>query len=280
MRLVFLLLVTIVLAACETLRAPQSGRNDRPDEQIRALLAGADVSFDAFPAPGSSPLAVHTFSYKSEHGRTPYGYGFGVSHSESKQLLWIHLIPGDYAPHHFQWMDFDGDGRHDILLYFGEEDVFQTQVIFNRLAADRFAMTNFAVGLEIDHAYAAVVETPGDGLPSLMMPSEPRGEPELETRCLSDSGMERLREIVAPEFRRISGRFSALNADDPMPEMFLFETVRFVNLRDGWWNDVTERHFEHLRWRIDTLRTLRSAVRPECSDAFERLISDLERQTR
>lgn len=286
MRRAFLLILTFALSGCQTLTLPQPARSESPDEQIKALLPGADVSFDAFSATGSASFALRTFSYKSQNRRTPYGYGFGVVKSETRQLLWIHLIPGDYAPHRIGWTDFDGDEREDIVLYFGEEEPVGTQVIFDRVAGEHFALTNFAVGLAVDDAYAVVVEDPRDSLPNLLVPVEPRPQADFENLCLSDEGRKQLREVVAPEFRRLSGRFSRLNIGGSeisgMPDMFLFEMVKFVNLRDGWWNEVTQRHLEHVRWRIATLRAIRADVDGECSGNVARLISDLvqlEQQT-
>lgn len=279
MRHAFLLILTFALSGCVTLAVPQPARSGSPDEQIKALLPGADLSFDAFTATGSASLALRTFSYKSQGRRTPYGYGFGVVKSETRQLLWIHLIPGDYAPHHLGWADFDGDNREDLVLHFGEEEPVGTQVIFDRLAVDHFALTNFAVGVSVDDAYAVVVEDPRDHLPDLLVPLEPRPHVDFENQCLSVEGRKQLREIVSREFRRVSGRFSSLNIGgsevSDTPDMFLFELVRFVNLREGWWNDVTQRHLEHLQWRVATLRAIRAEVGAECLGNVDRLISDL-----
>ena len=199
--------------------------------------------------------------------------------SESRQLLWIHLIPGDYAPHRLGWTDFDGDKREDIVLYFGEEEPVGTQVIFDRIAVEHFALTNFAVGISVDDAYAVVVEDPRDNVPDLLVPVEPRPQADFKNHCLSDEGRKQLSEIVAPEFRRVSGRFSSLNMEgseiSDTPDMFLFEMVKFVKLRDGWWNEVTQRHLEHLRWRIATLRAIRAEVDAACSGTVDRLMSDL-----
>lgn len=279
MRYALLLLLTLLVSGCETLHTPKPARSESPEEQIKALLPGVDLSFDAFAATGSSALTLETFSYKSQDRRTPYGYGFGVVKSDSRQLLWIHLIPGDYAPHHLGWADFDGDKREDLVVHFGEEEPIGTQVIFDRLAVDHFALTNFAVGLSVDDAYAVVVEDPRDNLPDLLVPVEPRPQVDFENQCLSDEGRKQLRELVASEFLRVSGRFSGLSVDgseiSDTPDMFLFELVKFVNVRDGWWNEVTQRHLEHVRWRIATLRAIRPEIGAECSGNIDRLISDL-----
>lgn len=42
-------------------------------------------------------------------------------------------------------------------------------------------------------------------------------------------------------------------------------------------NEVTQRHLEHLRWRIATLRAISAEFGAECSGDVDRLISDLVR---
>lgn len=275
--LICILLLAATASACRSGVSHSRGGGDVSQRlQLDPLLAGLDVTLHEREAPGTPRFVLRGFDYKGPQ-RARYGSGFGVFDRSSGQLLWIHLIPGDYSPHSWQWEDFDGDGRRDIFFLAGSEDVFETHIIFDRVASDRFALTNFYAGVRVDDAYAFVVEAPDELVPDLLLPLAPRPEMEFESRCLDSERGDELRRDVVIEARRIAGRFGHFAFSPDHPDIFLFERVRFVNVRDGWWADVTQRHRDHLRWRLATLRDIREEVDATCQQELDAVIAHLEK---
>ena len=265
-RFVSALGATVFLALC----LPQGGWG----QELTELLPGLSVR----PvATDSGPYVVDRFEFESQKHAWPYGTGLGIR-SSSGHVLWLLLHPGDYPPHQVHWADFDADGQQDAFFNAGFEEVFETHIYLNRIASDRFAVSNFATGFVDATVYAVVVDMDADGFPELLLPEAQTDRPEDQLNCTyyEDTA---IRREAAAEYERLAGQFDALNfryGVDTFPvfALQLDEKIRLFRLYgDARW--VTHAFPEHLRWRIGMLRRMRAGQPPECAARLDSTIEYL-----
>ncbi len=240
-----------------------------PTEQVAALLPGLRIGWQDTTLPGGVPYGLLRFGYTSEGSDWPYGTGLAVLDRTSEALVWVYQHHGSFGPHTFEWADFDGDGRQDLFLLAGFEDVFQTHIYLNRIASSQFGLSNFAIGYRNDEMYAVVMDFDGDSLPELLI-HEPRDDEDSieRIRCGGISSFDDLAAEVTAEYERLVGTFDRFNykygvASYPVINMFVTNRIRIRQLhtRNRW---VTKEFKEHLRWRLDVLDRFRSRLAPEC----------------
>lgn len=264
----------VALLGCTTASTPEVAAPPSVLEQVRRVTPGLQLSFDPARIDTSGPYALHQFSYRSR-GDWPYGEGFAVVSLKSKVVIWIYLHHGDFPPHELRWGDFNGDGKPDLFFHAGYEDVSETYVYADNVAADTFGLANFVLAYENGNVYAVVLDFEGDGQPELL-----EAEPSLDglDECASEfKEFERSSAELREEYRRLAGPFDSWNfkygvLDDPQFLLSLFERVRVVSVTRGV---ETEQIREHMRWRVRILLSAKSRLTPECGKRVDGVVAYL-----
>lgn len=263
--------VAIVTGGCTAARVTQPS----VDEQIARVTPGLKLTFEAAPTDERAPYGMRRFSYGLAQPGWPYGEGFAVFSHSTETVLWVYLHHGDFPPHEIRWADFDGDRRLDMFFHAGFEDIATTYVYVNRVAADTFGVSQFAIGYENTDVYAVVLDFDGDDRPELLVP-EPYGE---DDACASEfHEFEVSRTDVRNEYRRLASRFDDFNfkfgqPPDEYAGLSLFEKV-YVQ---GVGHSAESEHLrEHLLWRLGILRGASKQISAGCRDRVWQTISYLE----
>ena len=256
----------LILASC-TSRPPAD--TPSPTDQVASLLPGLRIAWLDSTRADSGPYGLLHFAYTSEGSDWPHGRGLAIWDRTSAAPVWIYQHHGDFGPHTFEWGDFDGDGRQDLFLLAGFEDVFQTSIYLNRIASSQFGLSNFAIGYRNDDVYTPVLDFDGDSLPELLI-TEPQGDADNIDilRCRGILGFDDLAAEIAAEYARLVGTFDRFNYRYGMSNyaginMSITDRIRILQLhpRRRW---VTREFPEHLRWRLDVLDRFRNRLAAPC----------------
>ncbi|WP_242920930.1 FG-GAP repeat domain-containing protein [Pontibacter liquoris] len=193
--------------------------------------------------------------------------------------LWQEKDSSDFPPHTFSFVDFNNDGRKDLTVLFGQEDVYGTDVYLNQ-SAKTYSKDNFKLAYQNWNDYLVIVDIDGDGVPELL-----------------DSGYEGTEHVEGPEFfltdevrERIHQKYDEIahvkganNFHFNMPNhfkvfnSFLLDSIKVVGFENGEFVDKTCRYQDYLDWRIAILKQMKSDGRND-SKRIEGLINYLEKK--
>lgn len=193
--------------------------------------------------------------------------------------IWQLKDSSDFPPHTFSFVDYNNDGRKDLTLLFGQEDVYGTDVYLNE-ASKTFSKDNFKLVHQNWNDYSVIVDLDGDGLPELLDSGNEQTE-QVETPkfFLSDE----VRKEVERKYDKIAQVKGANNFHFSMPNhfrvfnSFLMDSIKVMGFENGHFTDKTCRYNEYLDWRISLLKQMDKDSRND-KKTINGLISYLEKK--
>lgn len=220
---------------------------------------GAIESIDSIALP---PYKIIHFSFKESAQNDPWPYGSGYliadDSSPENKVIWFNLIYGDYGPHTFSWIDFDGDGDKDLYHLSGFEDVFASHLFLNQINTD--TDTAFTAVYTNELAYCALVDMDKDGIPEILNqvqildPEAPLTSTEWAYEL--ETAQNR---AIAAEYDRIVGTFDESNFNYNMPDHYkkfaigISAEVNILTVMNGRMTDVSKNYPDHFCFRNDLL---------------------------
>jgi hypothetical protein len=193
--------------------------------------------------------------------------------------IWQEKDSSDFPPHTFSFVDFNNDGRKDLTVLFGQEDVYGTEVYLNQ-SAKTFSKDNFKRAYQNWNDYLVIVDIDGDGVPELL-DSGYKGTEHVEgpEYFLTDE----VRKRVHQKYDEIAQVKGANNFHFNMPNhfkvfnSFLLDSIKIIGFEKGSFADKTCRYQDYIDWRIAILKEMKSDSRND-SKRIEDLISYLEKK--
>lgn len=206
------------------------------------------------------------FRERNQEQSWPYGTGYLVA-DESKprsKVIWYNLIYGDFGPHTFSWIDFDGDGDKDLFHLIGHEDVFESRLYLNQINSN--PSHPFKMVYDNKIAYCALVDLNKDGVPEILNQlKKPDPEYAENNSELSYQLDEQGRGKVAEEYDRIVGKFDKYNFDYNMQNSYkvfsisIHADVNVLSVSNDAIIDVSDKYREHFCFRADILKNIKNA---------------------
>ncbi|MFD2515434.1 FG-GAP repeat domain-containing protein [Pontibacter locisalis] len=199
--------------------------------------------------------------------------------NETFNPIWQDKDSSDFPPHTFSFVDFDRDGRKDLTLYFGQEEVYGTEVYLNQSSKD-YRKENFKLAYQNWNDYSVIVDIDGDGVPELL-DSGYEGTEHVEGPefFLTDD----VREQVHQKYDQIARVEGANNFTFNMPNYFkvfnsfVMDSIKVFAYDNGRFTDKTCMYTDYLDWRIGILKQMGTDNRND-SKRINELISYLEKK--
>ena len=212
-----------------------------------------------------SPYKVLKFYFREKNQEQPWPYGSGyliADDSKQNKVIWYNLIYGDFGPHTFSWVDFDGDGDKDLFHLIGFEDVFESRLYLNQINSN--SSHPFKMVYDNKIAYCAIIDLNKDGLPEslnqLNKPEYADLNPDFSYEL-----EEKERKKIADEYDRIVGNFDKCNFDYNMPNSYkmfsidILVDVNILSVKNDTIIDVSENYPDHFCFRADILKNIKNA---------------------
>ena len=245
-------------------------------DQLNILLPGTDLYPLGIEDASNAQISVSMFGFRLVQSSNDYGTVVTVLDSKSGQLLWAHIFYGDFGPHTIKLIDFDGDGRDDLWLLSGFEDVFASHLFLNRIDSDQFSLTSFVPGFASDEVYATLLDFNKDGYPEILFPRDNALIDPWEVYDITDAQCFKLSkeivELVKKEYFRLVGRFDSANFDynmDSYPVHALFVNNKIQVISKYPENKfVTNKYADHLKWRLEITKKRLSESSDSCKNVL------------
>ncbi len=226
-----------------------------------------------------------SYTTREATNRGAYGVIHVLWHLASSMPVWSVDWGGDFQPHSLAWLDFDGDGSKDLLLFAGFEDYFDTRVYLWRLDTSSSLEEALVEVYANGDPYSVILDFEGDGRPEIL-DSGNQGREYVEDECweyrLGDP--QTVRDALGVEYRSLARGYDQFNFTYNMPDhypsvsMKILDPIRILSIEGSSVVDVTTRYPDHLRWRLGLLREIRAANSGECLALVDSVISYLERR--
>jgi len=245
-------------------------------EQISSLLPGTALYPLGINDASNDQISVSRFGFRLEQSSNDYGTVVTVFDSKSGQLLWAHIVYGDFGPHTIELIDFDGDGRDDLWLLSGFEDVFASHLFMNRIDSDQFSLTSFVPGFASDEVYATLLDFNKDGYPEILVPGNKVLIDMWEVYNIADAQCFKLSkeivELAKKEYSRLVGRFDFANFDYnmdsyPVHALFLNNKIQIISKYPEN-KIVTNKYADHVRWRLEVTKKRLSESSDSCKNVL------------
>jgi hypothetical protein len=256
------------------------------DKFVKTNFPSLAISYRGAESRESDPYVVNRFDYKTINKDWLYGTGIIISNKKSDTPLWSYLVPGDFGPHSFRFVDFDKDGKRDLIFYAGGEDVYSTYVFLNKITSDAYSENNFFLVYQSNTDYSVLTDFDNDGSPELLSTGYASDKENEEIFCEQDidqliSGD--LKKETIDRYAQIVSTFGSGNFDYGMPaiapvfNLYLFDPIKIYAIRGNSVVKVTKNFPEHLRWRKKFLEKVLVKCRPSCQPRIKQTIAYLNR---
>lgn len=213
------------------------------------------------------PYKVLNFYFRERNQEQPWPYGMGyliVNESNTQdKVIWYNLIYGDFGPHTFSWIDFDGDGDKDLYHLIGYEDVFDSRLYLNQININ--PSQPFKLIYDNKIAYCTLVDLDKDGIPEILNQIKKVEEGYADYNPALNYKLEnKEREKIVEEYDRIIGDFDKCNFDYNMPNAYkefsisIHADVNILSVKNDTIVDVSENHPKHFCFRADILKNIKN----------------------
>jgi hypothetical protein len=241
---------------------------------------GEIINIDSLSFP---PYKVLQYYFRERNQEKPWPYGFGyliADDSKQNKVIWYNLIYGDFGPHTFSWVDFDGDGDKDLFHLIGFEDVFESRLYLNQINTN--PSHPFKMIYENNIAYCALVDFNKDGIPEILnqIKKEEEGYADYNPALNYEMDDEQKEKIVQ-EYDRIIGDFDKCNFDYNMPNHYkefsivIHADVNILSVKNDTIVDASENYPDHFCFRADILKNVKNA-----GELIKPWLSELENKYR
>lgn len=228
---------------------------------------------------------MYYYETKEAKNAWPYGTIHVLWDRASSAPVWSLDWGGDFQPHSLAWIDFDGDGKKDLLFFAGSEDIFATHLYLWRLKTPSFSKEALVEVYTNDNDYSVVLDFEGDGRPEILDSGHP-GSEHVDHQCGEDSPEipRTVRDALGVQYRSLSRGFDQFNLTYNLPDAYpslsmkILDPIKVLRIAGSSVVDVTARYPDHLRWRIGLLKEIRAANSGECVVLVDSVISYLERR--
>lgn len=166
-------------------------------------------------------------------------------------------VGGDFDINGYYFVDLNKDGKKDLLMTNGFEQVYETRVFINNLENSKSIQNNFIHVYSHYNCYADILDFNKDGYPEIMdegvllsVPVSDYWMPS-EVVCLVIKFDEKYRKC-APEFDKNAGIKKGVTYGDSM-----FHKYRIVEFRGFKAIDITRKYPEFAKMKLNCLRKFR-----------------------
>lgn len=219
-------------------------------EKLKSVWAkgktkGCDPSFGTTR---KGPWNVTPFSCAGQD-ETKAGFMIWEDGDEARHV-WSRVRAGP-LPHHFAWVDFDGDAREDLIVLSGQEDVAWTEIYVNQ--EKKFQLLLFS-----EKEYGVVVDADRDEKADIFLASRREDE---NNACSSLGFPPTLAGQIKDKYQSISAKYKDVNYTYDMPEehpvlnMYMLQKIQILKYapRQKKMIDQTSQFQDHIAWRINIL---------------------------
>ncbi|GHA78567.1 FG-GAP repeat domain-containing protein [Pontibacter akesuensis] len=172
--------------------------------------------------------------------------------------IWQLKDSSDFPPHTYSFVDYNSDGKKDVTILSGQEDVFSTDVYLNK-STTTYSTDNFESVHRNWNNYSVIVDLDGDGVPELLDSGNEQVEPEERPEFfLSDD----VKSEIDRKYVEIAQVKGANNFHFNMPQRFrvsnsfLMDSIKVMGCEDEKFIDKTCNYQDYLDWRIGILEQL------------------------
>jgi len=174
----------------------------------------------------------------------------------------------DY-PHTFSYIDFNQDGKTDLLLLSGLETYFHTRAYLN-CSADTFSENSFKLIFETYNNYSVLSDINDDGKPELINLSEKKFEETDPTTYQPVHYTDALKKRLCNKYDSITKNKKFCNFKygyEKNPESykeinsFVTDKITISEYNNGSIIDNTGKYEEYIKWRINFLIELKNDER-------------------
>ncbi|GAB1858677.1 hypothetical protein MHTCC0001_35170 [Flavobacteriaceae bacterium MHTCC 0001] len=192
----------------------------------------------------------------------------------TNKVLWHYFDPSDFPPHTFSFIDFNGDGKKDLYMYSGFEDVFNSSLFINQI--EKNSKQPFTNIYNNDYSYCSLIDINKDNLPEIINTIAQFKDEDASMFIEIDQNT---REKINLEYDRIIGVFDKYNFDYNMPTAYknisinILDEINILSVdKDNKVVDITANYKEHRKFRVDALKSLKN-VSNEFKPWIDRLIA-------